>query len=145
VIELVTDCKVNRNTFYYHFKDLPALMAEIAKRGIDSCLAACKGGAAEKLNHTIERMAQNKLRILHVYSADERAVFDSELAWLCEYLAGRLFAKNTDGDCTESFRLMLVKSCLYGLVSDWLAKSLDEECIPQLTAACAELAKYIEE
>ena len=144
MIELVTDCKVNRNTFYYHFKDLHALMAEIAKRGIDGCLAACKGGAAEKLKAIIECMAQNKMRILHVYSSDERAVFDSELAWICEYLAGRLCAKNTDGDSTENFRLMLVKSCLYGLVSDWLAKSLDEECIPQLTAVCAELAKYIE-
>lgn len=29
VLDIVRDCDINRNTFYYHFKDMPALLDEI--------------------------------------------------------------------------------------------------------------------
>ena len=39
VLDIVRDCDINRNTFYYHFKDMPALLDEIVRSKIDSILS----------------------------------------------------------------------------------------------------------
>ena len=39
VLDVVRDCDINRNTFYYHFKDMPALLDEIVRSKIDSILS----------------------------------------------------------------------------------------------------------
>lgn len=145
VLDLVADSNVNRNTFYYHFKDLDGLIAEIARRAMDTCLNACKGDAAEKLNALLAYMANNKMKIMHVYSSDARKSFDRELALLCEYLAIKLCTKYEETVSTEkNCRIMLLKSCLYGLASDWFETGMDEEHLSDISAVCTELAKYID-
>ena len=139
VLELVAESKVNRNTFYYHFKDMPMLITELARRSIDRCLAACKGDAGDKLACIVERMAFNKLSIMHVYSSAERAEFDAGLDQVCEYLCSRLCSVDAESD----YRNALVKSCLYGLASHYLAKGMDDESRLMLAEACSELAKHI--
>ena len=145
VLDLVADSNVNRNTFYYHFKDLDGLIAEIARRAADACLNACKGNASDKLSTLTDCMARNKMKIMHVYSSDSRKAFDRELAVLCEYLAIRLCGKYEELSSAEKdCRIMLVKSCLYGLACDWFEMGMDEEYAQNISAACIELAKYIE-
>ena len=139
VLELVAESKVNRNTFYYHFKDMPMLMVALARRAIDRCLAACTGDAGDKLACIVERMALNKLSIMHVYSSADRAEFDEWLEQSCEYLCSRLCSV----DAESAYRNAMIKSCLYGLASDFLAKGMDEESRLVLAVACGELAKYM--
>ena len=47
VLDLVADSGVNRNTFYYHFKDMPMLVLELARKAVDSCFTSSKGYAEE--------------------------------------------------------------------------------------------------
>ena len=35
VKDIVAECGINRNTFYYHFQDVPALAGEIIKEHVD--------------------------------------------------------------------------------------------------------------
>ena len=144
VLDLVADSKVNRNTFYYHFKDLPDLVAEIAKRGVDHCFAACKGDAAEKLSCLVDAMAENKLSVMHVYSSADRKDFDEGLDQVCEYLSFKLTAAVEDlPDAERICRRLLVKSCCYGLVSDWLSMGMEDEGRVQLLGLCGEVSDMI--
>lgn len=38
VKDIVTRCRVNRNTFYYHFHDIPALVEYSVKEDVDSIM-----------------------------------------------------------------------------------------------------------
>ena len=144
VLDLVADSKVNRNTFYYHFKDLPALVAELAKRGIDNCFASCKGNAAEKLGCLVKTMAENKLSIMHVYSSADRKDFDEGLDQVCEYLSFKLTAAEAElSEAEKSCRHLLVKSSCYGLVSDWLSKGMEDEGRVLLLSLCGEVADML--
>ena len=42
VIDIVEDCEVNRQTFYYHFEDIPDLMAWSLRRNFDRVIAQCQ-------------------------------------------------------------------------------------------------------
>ena len=140
VLDLVAESEVNRNTFYYHFKDMPALMVQLGKRGIERSVAG-KTDVAGKLSCLVENMYLNRVRILHVYSSMERTDFDEGLEELCEYLVSKL---NVPGfEPGNNSRALLLKSCLYGLASACFAKNMDEESLHELVSACAELAKNI--
>ena len=60
VLELVAESAVNRNTFYYHFKDLPSMMYELGKNGLERCFAGNKGDAIERLIALRNTVIKNK-------------------------------------------------------------------------------------
>lgn len=39
VRSIVEDCGINRNSFYYHFADIPSLIEEIIKEDVDALIA----------------------------------------------------------------------------------------------------------
>ena len=41
VREIVEDCEINRNTFYYHFEDIHALLTFIVDTEVERVLADC--------------------------------------------------------------------------------------------------------
>lgn len=129
VLELVAESAVNRNTFYYHFKDLPSMMYELGKNGLERCFAGNKGDAIERLIALRNTVIKNKTSILHLYASAERELFDKGLDQLCEHLALKLFALCPELQLyTENEKndwCLMVKSSCYGLFSDWLSKELD--------------------
>ena len=38
VRSIVDDCGINRNSFYYHYQDIPTLMEEIVKDDVDALI-----------------------------------------------------------------------------------------------------------
>ena len=75
VKDIVQECGVNRNTFYYHFKDIPALLEEIIMDQADRIIAA-QGPAASLADclETAARFAQeHRQAVLHInQSAQDR-------------------------------------------------------------------------
>lgn len=78
VLDIVRDCDINRNTFYYyHFKDMPALLDEIVRSKIDSILSEYySDDAPEQCMHKALDMLSENCAVLHVYSSAARDVFD---------------------------------------------------------------------
>ena len=49
---IVEDCGINRNTFYYHFTDIPSLATEIITEGVsERCRAVHDGKPARSYAH----------------------------------------------------------------------------------------------
>ena len=78
VKEVVRECGVNRNTFYYHFKDIPALLEEIILDCADRIIAA--QGLAPSLEHCLETAArfaqEHRQAVLHINQSAHRDLFE---------------------------------------------------------------------
>ena len=95
VLDIVRDCDINRNTFYYHFKDMPALLDEIVRSKIDSILSEYySDDAPEQCMHkALDMLSENRRAVLHVYSSAARDVFDQCLNHACEYWSDRFIER----------------------------------------------------
>lgn len=85
VKDIVQDCGVNRNTFYYHFKDVPALLEELITDQADRIIAA--QGPSLSLADCLETAARFALErrqaVLHINQSAHRDLFELCLMDVC--------------------------------------------------------------
>ena len=154
VLDIVRDCDINRNTFYYHFKDMPALLDEIVRSKIDSILSEYySDDAPEQCMHkALDMLSENRRAVLHVYSSAPRDVFDQCLSHVCEYWADRFIERYAAGreldHDTRAFMTYMCRFNCLGLLGDWFIRGMKPEAEPDMHRACtlwaeaAELAKH---
>ena len=78
VKDITDDCGINRNSFYYHYRDIPSLIQETLAEelsriireypsidSIEQCITLAAGFAA-----------QNRRAILHIYNSVNRDIFE---------------------------------------------------------------------
>ncbi len=85
VKDIVRDCGVNRNTFYYHFRDIPALLEEIITEQADRIIAA--QGPSLSLADCLETAAhfalEHRQAVLHINQSAHRDLFELCLMDVC--------------------------------------------------------------
>lgn len=126
--ELTERCGINRNTFYYHFRDIPALVEDIMNEEVDGILADHPDLASieDCLFAILDFVKENQQIILHVYRSLSRTVFEKYLWKLC-----RRLVENYWHDTVNQSPLQLNKkeqkivanfyTCTcFGLAMDWL-------------------------
>lgn len=126
VRDIVQDCGVNRNSFYYHFRDVPALLHEIVEEQMERIIArqapvlslpACLESAA--------RFASEHRRIvLHISQSGNRDIFEQHLMELCRRTV-ESFASAAFGDVPirPADREILIRfyQCeCFGQIIEWL-------------------------
>ena len=72
VKEIVGDCKVNRNSFYYHFKDIPALLEEIIRDYADGIIARQARSLADCLEAAASFAMEHRQAVLHINQSGHR-------------------------------------------------------------------------
>ena len=85
VKDIVQECGVNRNTFYYHFRDIPALLEELITDQADRIIAA--QGPALSLADCLETAARfaldHRQAVLHINQSTHRDLFELCLMDVC--------------------------------------------------------------
>ena len=85
VKDIVQSCGVNRNTFYYHFRDIPALLEELITDQANRIIAA--QGPALSLADCLETAARFALErrqaVLHINQSAHRDLFELCLMDVC--------------------------------------------------------------
>ena len=81
VKEIVEDCGINRNSFYYHYDDIPALIEEILN---DQADALVQTGDKNTDIYTcilwaMDFALQNKSAMMHLYNSSNRELFERYL------------------------------------------------------------------
>ena len=85
VKDIVQSGGVNRNTFYYHFKDIPALLEELVTDQADRIIAA-QGPSLSLVDclETAARFAQeHRQAVLHINQSAHRDLFERSLMDVC--------------------------------------------------------------
>ena len=66
---IVEDCGINRNTFYYHFTDIPSLATEIITERADQIIRQYANPDSPEacLNAAVQFMTENRRAVMHMY------------------------------------------------------------------------------
>lgn len=143
VKEIVQDCGINRNSFYYHFADIPSLMEEIFNDQADEFVS--RSFSSENLYDSIMAAIafslENKTAILHVFNSPNRQFLDRYLNRVARRTVTGFFDNYTKGvkNISEEDReaiVMYYKSLLIGFVFDWINDGVQYDLSMKVKRIC---------
>ena len=87
VRDIAQDCGINRNSFYYHYHDIPEVMEEIFRDRTDALIDAYPGISSleECVEAAFHFVLENRRSINHIYHSLNREVFEQYLMRICDY------------------------------------------------------------
>lgn len=150
VRDIVEECGINRNTFYYHFSDIPTLTEEIMMEeatqiiekypnvdSIETCLQALTDFAH-----------QNKRAIFHIYHSVNREMYEHYLWEVCETVVTTytetLLRNHTVNEDDRRILIQFYKCTCFGLITEWIRTGMHANIEQDLHRLC-ELRKGIPE
>lgn len=146
VKDIVEECGINRNTFYYHFEDIPALVEAIVREMVDRLIRDEKtiSSLEECLNVAVGFLLKYRRATLHLYQSANRDIYERYLLKMCDYVVRRLFdtAFDTSGmDRLDLEVLIQAYRCqCFGMYIEWLDGGLKDDFQPKMLRLC-ELRK----
>ena len=126
VKDIVEECGVNRNTFYYHFQDIPSLLGEIIVERTNELMAQYPtvDRIEEAFRASIDYAQKNRRAIMHVYNSVSRDTFEASVMRLCAYMTEQYLKSAYPDVCiSPEDREVLhrfIKCQLFGLGIDWM-------------------------
>ncbi|SDB30776.1 TetR/AcrR family transcriptional regulator [Eubacterium oxidoreducens] len=151
VKSLVEECGINRNSFYYHFKDLPDLIQSIVMEEAERIIEENPQirSLEEAFNLVIEFSLHNRRAVLHIYNSVNRVIFEQYLQKLCEEVV-RIYCEQVFGEyiLEERDRIMvqnILKCECFGAVLLWLNDGMKEEDVEDYQRVCEAMKGLPEE
>ncbi len=135
VKDIVEECGINRNSFYYHYQDLPALIEEIIKEDAEGIIRTYPSvtSIVECFDGAVEFASRRKKAIMHIYRSVNREVFERNLMMVCEYFVCRYIdtaLKDNDGIEQDKQTIVDYYKCVcFGLIINWLEQGMQESYI----------------
>ena len=148
---LVEECGINRNSFYYHYHDLPALVEEIIKEQADKIMKEYPTieSAEMALCAAADFASQNKRAFLHIYNSVNRDIFERYLWKVCEYIIESYGNDLLNGINVHEFDRKLIstvcQSECFGIVISWLDQRMEPDLKKQISRFCELFHGIIEE
>lgn len=142
VKEIVAECGINRNSFYYHFNDIPNLMEVILTEEAERFVSLQKESDSiyEHLFEAVDFAIENKTAVYHIYNSANREMFEHYLDRITEHTV-KNFMNITIGERKISDEdreaLVLYYRCLLvGFVINWLAVGMTYDLRLKLQRIC---------
>lgn len=133
VRDIVENCGINRNTFYYHYQDIPELLESIIQEEAERLITEHPtfGSMESCMNTIIDFAMENKILVMHIYKSVNRDVFEKRLWWVCERVMTRyvdgLIQERTISAQDREIIIAYVKAVSFGLVLGWLETDMTTE------------------
>ena len=135
----ITDrCGINRNTFYYHYQDVPALVEEICSIQVDrivqdyptlNSLDGC-------IQAAMKFVMENKRAIAHLYYSDNRSTYVSALWRICEQAVrtyvDTVFPEDELSGRDREIIIRYHKCECFGLIIDWISNGMREDILEDM-------------
>lgn len=147
VKDIVEDCGVNRNSFYYHFQDIPSLLEEIIVEMTAKVIENLPEESTfeEKVTAALQEINLNKRMIYHIYgSSSNREFYEKQLMKICEhvtrtYIRSREYSERVDSKDLE-FVISYLKCELFGQLIDWLNHDMSYDIVEHSRILCRMFA-----
>ena len=150
VKDIVDECGINRNTFYYHFEDISALIEAIIISEVDRVMTQYRdiSSMEECIEMAMRLVSGHKNAIYHIYNSSNRDFLERRLMEICRHAATQ-FVKKTAGDLAIrpgdcDIIIQSYKCELFGLVIDWLNSGMPEDVEARFLRLCELRAGGIE-
>lgn len=140
VRDIANGCGINRNTFYYHYTDIPSLLEEIVREDADMIIEG--DGSSRTIESCLEEAInfaiRHKSAVKNIYASSKRSIFEQYLWRVCKaVVSSYLDSLDDTSRLSKEERKMIIeylKAILYGLVSLWLESGMDEKILLELHA-----------
>ena len=141
VREIVDDCGINRNTFYYHFQDIPSLLEYQIQMVIDSIQVdpSSETSLMEGIRPTVDYMLEHKKIIMNLYNSLGKEMLLKGIRGICSRVVEK-FITNRIGDREVSLRDMELLSrfqtaMMTGVLIDWLENQMSYDLTSDIARA----------
>lgn len=151
VKDITDDCGVNRNTFYYHFADLPTLLEQTVTEQAEEIIERYPTiETMEKaFDVAMEFAIQNKKAAYHIYNSPNRDLFDRYIMKMCRYVVSRyldtVFEQNSVCETDKELIIQLYTSECFGMVYHWLITGMKGDIKADFLRICELRQGMIEE
>lgn len=146
VKDIVEDCGVNRNSFYYHFQDIPSLLEEIIVEMTAKVIENLPEESTfeEKVTAALQEINLNKRMIYHIYGSSNREFYEKQLMKICEhvtrtYIRSREYSERVDSKDLE-FVISYLKCELFGQLIDWINHDMSYDIVEHSRILCRMFA-----
>lgn len=150
VKDIVDACQINRNTFYYYYKDIYDLLEDVMRNQVLALYAARAPGESQRdgLFRTMQYAVDHKRTLYHLYNSSRREMLEAFLVrWIREELRGAVKAaagERAVADTDVDLIVELAQHAIVGRLLDWLRGGMKEN--PQeLFARLEELTRGVME
>ena len=133
VKDIVEGCGINRNSFYYHFEDLPALVEEIVSEQVAELIRRhpTVDSLEQGFDAAVDFLRQNRRSVLHIYNSVSRDLFEQYLMEMCRYVVTAYVEADFSGQqLAPEDRELLIRyhrcEC-FGNIIDWLNSGMEED------------------
>lgn len=149
VKDIVDRCGINRNTFYYHFTDIPSLLEEMITDQADQIIRTYSslGSPADCITPFVQYGAAHKRAVLHIYRSVQRDVFQAYLDRLAthivkqyvETVTAELFPASSQSR-EKNLLIKYYKCTMVGAILDWLDSGMQYDLLAGTISICELLA-----
>lgn len=142
VKDIVGECGINRNSFYYHFQDIPTLTEEIIIESVDDIINRYQSFSSfeECILVAVEFAESNRRALLHIYRSVDRGVYERYLWKTCDY-AVRKYCETAfnDGYISETDKTIILqyyKCECFGQIMSWMESGMKDDIRTSLHRLC---------
>ena len=140
VKDIVEACGINRNSFYYHFEDLPALVEDIVAERVSELVERHPtiDSLEQCFDTLIEFVMQNKRAIYNVYNSVSRDIFERYLMEFCGYIVTTYVRSSLSGEPEDDAAAVIRyhKCACFGTVIDWLNGGMEADIAAYFRRVC---------
>lgn len=133
VKDIVQDCGINRNSFYYHYQDIPSMIEEIILEETDEIIRRhpTVDSLEEGLDVAVSFAMKNRRAALHLYNSSNRDLFEQYLWRVCEYTVdtyiSTAFADYPISAADKSMIIRYYKWSCFGAAMDLLKGGMKDD------------------
>lgn len=138
VQEIITECQISRNTFYYHFGDIYALLGAILQRDISRLRERRRAGASwdENLRRVIAYILDNRRRVRHIYRSPSHDLLEQHLRQATQDLFSEYVRDAARGlpVSDEDIRTVVYfyQSMFAGAALEWMRQGMKDDPLASL-------------
>ena len=146
---IVEDCGINRNSFYYHYQDMLALIEEIVHDQVNELIAEYPTVESldECVTYLFDYAVKNKKAIWHIYNSINRDLYERSLMKICEYVVtsylSTAFGEVAVSESDHQTAIHFFACELFGLTFTWIINGMKENAVDEIhriTEVCRGLS-----
>ena len=143
VKDIVERCGVNRNTFYYHFRDIPALFEQMMEDRVEQLVQNHyqPSQPIECIRPMLQYGVAHRNAVLHVYRAIPREAFLSYINRMAQHFVEKYMTAATSDRSIPAENIAVTthffKCSIVGLLLDWLDAGMDYDALSLSQQICA--------
>ena len=133
VKDIALACEINRNTFYYYYTDVYALLSELFQTELQTVIDEYNDTFSWEESFTVATKfaLENKIAINHVYNSMQREELEDYIYNVSGHVMNRYVEKLSDGISASSGDKKLISSfyqcALTEMVLRWIASGMKED------------------